>query len=102
MTDVISAVGEEILWLGRPVRGLLFDMDGTLAHTREAHGDVWAEWAAGKGISISRDQYLTEIYGRSNFDILPKVLPELAGDREAIRTLTAEKEDLFRRMVVAG
>lgn len=77
-------------------------MDGTLAHTREAHGDVWAEWAAGKGIAISREQYLTEIYGRSNFDILPKVLPQFAGDRDAIRALTAEKEDLFRRMLIAG
>jgi HAD superfamily hydrolase (TIGR01509 family) len=102
MTEMLPEVGEELNWLGRPVRALLFDMDGTLAHTREAHADVWVTWAAENGLGVTREQYLANLYGRSNYDAISELMPHLAGKRDEIAAMADVKEAIFRRMVVEG
>ncbi len=89
-------------WLGRPIRGLLFDMDGTLAHTREAHADVWVTWAGENGLAVTREEYLRTMYGLSNYDAISGLMPHLAGNRDAIAAIADAKEAIFRRMVIEG
>ena len=47
------------------VKGVLFDLDGTLLDTRQAHLDSWAEAFSSIGKPIPMDQ-LAPLFGRSN------------------------------------
>ena len=102
MEESTLEVGEEITWLGRSVRGILLDMDGTLAHTREAHADVWVEWAREHGFDVTREQYLAEMYGRSNYDVMSELLPELIGRQAEVLAMADQKEAIFRHMASQG
>jgi len=82
-------------WRGRAVRGVLLDMDGTIVDTRDAHADAWVDWARRRGVPITREEYLTVRFGRSNSDFMPEIMPELAHDPEALRELAMERERVF-------
>lgn len=88
-------------WLGRPVAALLFDMDGTMADTKELHADAWDLWRVRHGITYDRAHYLAQFFGRSNLEVLAELFPDRAHDREGLRRLGMEKEvdviDLVRQ-----
>ena len=83
---------EPFLWRGRAVAGLLFDMDGTMADTKELHADAWDAWRVRHGITLDRHHYLTEFFGRSNIEVLQELFPAKAHDREHLRRVGMEKE----------
>lgn len=77
------------------VKGILWDMDGVLADTVEAHYQAWQSFFAERGGAITREQ-LYATFGMANPEILRlwlgHDLPE-----ETILGLAARKEMLFRQ-----
>ncbi len=106
MPEAVSSMQDykpnEFTWRGVPVRGILLDMDGTIADTKHAHGDAWAIWAQRHNIPVSREMYMRDYFGRSNTDVLPELFPHLAHDEQALRALGMEKEHDFLDLVLEG
>lgn len=86
-------------WRNRAVRGIILDMDGTIAHTKELHADAWEEWRIQRGLPHDRDEYLLRYFGRSNIDVMRELYPDLAHDRNLIREIAMEKEYDYLELV---
>lgn len=76
------------------LRGLLFDLDGTLVDSDPLHYQVWRDLLASFGIPLSEADFRARISGRLNPDILRDFLPALP-DAEVTR-LAAAEEASFR------
>jgi HAD superfamily hydrolase (TIGR01509 family) len=76
--------------------GLLFDLDGTLALTNVLHEQAWRSVLAQYGVSLSPDGFARDISGRSNPDIVRRLLPHLSV--EAGTQLASGKEEMFRTL----
>lgn len=90
------------VWNNRPVRALLFDLDGTLADTKHAHADAWVRWAARHNIAVSRDEYMSDYFGRSNKEVMPGLMPHLAHQPDVLHELALEKERDFLAVSLEG
>src|SRR5574341_1037019 len=81
-------------------RAVLWDLDGTLADSREYHWRAWRATLAAEGITLSHDQFLAS-FGQRNDLILARWL-----GREAppalVQRVGEEKEARFRELVRAG
>jgi beta-phosphoglucomutase family hydrolase len=78
-------------------RGVLWDMDGVLVDTGEAHYQSWADVLADYGVSFSRD-FFRETFGMNNVGILTL----LFGDRltpDLLEEIAGRKEEAFRDQV---
>lgn len=71
---------------------LLFDVDGTVAHTDPIHEAVFRELFTERGVALEEDFYISHVLGSSNAAIFAHFLPEA----EDPATLSAEKEARFR------
>eukprot|EP00164_Ancoracysta_twista_P007131 GFYU01010071.1.p1 GENE.GFYU01010071.1~~GFYU01010071.1.p1 ORF type:complete len:234 (+),score=52.07 GFYU01010071.1:148-849(+) len=80
-----------------PIKGLLFDLDGTLTDSDAVHILCFQELLKGFGCDteITRELYLEKISGRFNGDIFPEFLPQLS--KEDIDRVSEEKEAVFRQ-----
>ncbi|MBL8838721.1 MAG: HAD family phosphatase [Alphaproteobacteria bacterium] len=78
------------------VRGLLFDLDGTLVDSDPLHHRTWRELLAPHGLDVDDDLYRTKFSGRLNPDIVEELLPQL--DRASNLELCDRKEALFRAL----
>lgn len=76
--------------------GLLFDLDGTLALTNAWHEVAWREALQAFGVSLSPEGYANEISGRSNVEIVGRLLPHL--HLEDAARVWDTKEARFREM----
>jgi HAD superfamily hydrolase (TIGR01509 family) len=76
------------------LKALLFDLDGTLAHTDPIHYQVWQEILQEFGQILTPETYKTRINGRLNTEILQDWLPHLSP--EAGKALSDRKEAEFR------
>lgn len=94
-------MSEPFFWRGRAVRGVLLDMDGTLVDSRPFHGRAWEAWAKRRGISMRYDEYLANHFGCSDLEFLPELFPHLAGNRDALREVAMEREEVFLRTILA-
>jgi len=75
---------------------LLFDLDGTIAHTDPLHRQTWQTVLAPYGIAVDEAFYRRYISGRLNPDIVRDVLPQLSlADGLA---LAEAKETQFRAL----
>ena len=72
---------------------VLWDMDGVLVDTTEAHYKAWIDTLSEYGIEYSREQFLDE-FGMNNFSILSKLFN--TSDLEVITPLSEQKEQSFR------
>lgn len=78
------------------VRGLLFDLDGTLVDSDPLHHRTWRELLAPHGLEVDDALYRSKFSGRLNPDIVEELLPQL--DRAANLELCDRKEALFRAL----
>jgi beta-phosphoglucomutase len=79
------------------MRGVLWDMDGTLVDTAELHYEAWRATCRKR----SRDLTLAEFFatfGRRNDEVIPLLFGEAAQD--AVAAIGFEKEELYRAAVV--
>ncbi|MFE6482789.1 HAD family hydrolase [Streptomyces sp. NPDC057757] len=78
------------------VAAVLFDVDGVLIDTADAHGRVWRAWARGHGLDPETVWRATQ--GRRRTDILRLLVPgrDPAGEHLALDRLMAAEEPGFR------
>jgi len=81
------------------IRGLLFDLDGTLAVTDPLHYQAWRATLLEHDVAIDEAAYQARICGRQNPAIVRGLLPALP-DAEA-RALIDRKEARFRAAATA-
>jgi beta-phosphoglucomutase len=86
------------------MNAVIFDMDGVLVLTGDAHYQAWQAAAASDGIELSFEQF-SHTFGRTNPDVIRMIWHELAG--RPLSTLTAArlheiadaKERAFRDLI---
>lgn len=79
------------------LRAILWDMDGVVADTEEAHLLAWRQFLAERGRSVTAEQFAVT-FGMAN----PEILRRWFGDAlsaEEIHAWSAHKEALFRTYV---
>ncbi len=79
------------------IRAVLWDLDGTLADSREYHWRAWREAMAEVGVSVTEEQF-SKSFGQRNDAIIPAWM----GDRatpELIHSLGERKEAMYREYV---
>ena len=81
-------------------RAVLFDVDGVLVDSFEAHFQSWLRLAEENGFSFTREDF-TATFGRTSRDIIAALWPVDHLDAEQIRSLDDRKEALFRGLVAA-
>lgn len=74
--------------------GIIFDMDGVLLDTFEAHLVTWQQVAAAAGFSFTREEFLA-LFGKTSKKIAEAIW-QRPFSREEIEKLDAHKESLFR------
>lgn len=77
------------------VTAVLFDLDGTLAHTDPIHYQVWAELLENHGITLTPHFYQHHISGRQNRCLMADLFPHWA--LEEVDRFAHQKEALFRQ-----
>ncbi len=74
--------------------GLLFDMDGVIAHTNPHHKAVIKDFCKKYEVEVS-DEFLEEkVYGRTNKEWIPEFFGEISDAQ--LKEFADEKEQLFR------
>ena len=76
--------------------GVIFDMDGVLIDSYNAHFISWKEMLKGYGLVISEDQFAST-FGRTNEDIILNYFPDIK--MEEIKKMAEKKERIFRRII---
>jgi len=82
-------------WRGSTDRGVIWDLDGVLADTTEAHFQAWAEALSSWEVSFDRPLF-DRVFGMNNMDTLTELLGR-APTQEEITGIAGRKEDIFRR-----
>jgi len=79
------------------MQGVLWDMDGVLVDTGEAHFDSWRQVLAERGVPFSRADF-ERTFGMNNAGILELLIDEeLVADE--VQAISDRKEMLFRQLV---
>jgi len=76
-----------------PIRGLIFDMDGTIVDNMRYHDDAWEAWHAKYALPFDRPSFFGRTAGRTNPEIIGEMFPDLAPDEIVARGM--EKEALY-------
>lgn len=80
-------------------RAVLWDLDGTIADSKDIHWRAWRDTLALDGVTITHERFLHS-FGQRNDAILGAWLPGAAAER--VRRLGDAKEECFRRLVAGG
>jgi HAD superfamily hydrolase (TIGR01509 family) len=83
-----------------PRRAVLWDLDGTLADSRDYHWQAWLRVMADEGVELTRPRFLAS-FGQRNDAILAAWLGQ-GTDPERIRRIGEAKEAIYRDLVRAG
>lgn len=83
----------------RPTRGVIFDMDGVLVLTAEAHFRAWRAVGAVHGVEITREAF-EHSFGRTNPDCI-RLLIDPDPSEALVREIADEKERTYRDLVRA-
>jgi len=78
-------------------KGVIFDMDGVLVDNRNAHFEAFIEFCRRYGVHVDHAA-LDRLFGMSNEEILPAILPAEIIKAKGIRALADEKEELYREI----
>jgi phosphoglycolate phosphatase-like HAD superfamily hydrolase len=84
-----------------PLRALLFDLDGTLVDTNEAHARAYARALAAHGHDVPAERVL-RLIGKGGEFLLPDLLGEEAAGRERGAISEAKKVNFARLAVEEG
>jgi beta-phosphoglucomutase len=78
--------------------GVIFDMDGVLVDSYQAHFESWQQLGRQIGIEMTEQQFVAT-FGRTSREIIADFWPHLATSEAAIADLDARKEALFREIL---
>jgi len=93
MTDITSS--SLPIFRDRPVQGVLFDMDGVIADTRDAHLEAWRRFLKKYDRGEVCADFFHWAFGRGNREIFEERYPEFCEDEALFLEKSGEKEDLF-------
>lgn len=79
--------------MSAPIRGLIFDMDGTIVDNMRFHDDAWEAWHAKYALPFDRPSFFGRTAGRTNPEIIGELFPDLPRDEIVARGM--EKEALY-------
>lgn len=79
-------------------KGVIFDMDGVLIDSFEAHFDSWRRLAAEEGREYTRAQFVAG-FGRTSREVIAEQWGPGPLSEECVRKLDDRKEALFREIV---
>ncbi len=79
------------------LRAILWDMDGVLIDTTDAHFEAWHRMASEQGIQLTREQFIG-VMGRNNIDTLEYLFHRSIQPDEA-KEIGLKKEALFRDLL---
>ena len=82
---------------GRPPRGVVFDLDGTLTDNMALHAQAFERFCARHGLPPLTLERRARYDGKRNRDIFPDLLGRELGPDE-LRALVDEKESLYREL----
>ncbi len=77
----------------KQIKGLIFDLDGTLADTMPLHFDAWNDLGKLIGMELSHEQHL-QLAGMPTIEIAKKLAKERKIELDA-ETFVAKKETMF-------
>ncbi len=77
--------------------GVIFDMDGVLVNSYQAHFQSWRETARKRGLDMTEQQF-AETFGRTSRDIIRHLWPDYAAEAD-IPAWDTEKEAEYRRII---
>jgi beta-phosphoglucomutase len=77
---------------------VIFDMDGVLVDSYQAHFESWNRMLADKGLGISIEDFARH-FGRTNQDIIPEIWPDEASDPETVSAWSHDKEIAYREIL---
>ncbi|MFP4053876.1 MAG: HAD family hydrolase [Phycisphaerae bacterium] len=75
-------------------RGVIFDMDGVLIDSYDAHFESWKRIADNHGLEMTEEMFAST-FGQTNPTIIRQLWPDRA-DRQTIAEMGEEKERIFR------
>jgi len=78
-------------------RAVLWDLDGTLIDSEEFHWIAWRDTLANRGISITREQFLSS-FGQRNDAVISQWLGA-AATADRIAEIANAKEQLYRDLI---
>ncbi len=81
-------------------RAVLWDLDGTLADSREFHWQSWCDVLAAEGVHVTKDDFLAS-FGQRNNEILTRWLGPRA-EPDLIRRIGDAKEVSYRALIEAA
>jgi beta-phosphoglucomutase len=81
----------------RKLKGVLFDLDGTLVDNNEVHYKAWKKYLSDSGIEISDEDFKENISGRTNEDAVEHIYNKKMSKDEAEKYYLA-KEEVYRQM----
>ena len=79
-----------------PPFGVIFDMDGVLVDSADAHWESWRRLADENGVSVNREHF-TSTFGRPSSDIIPFIFGELTSTKT--QALSERKEAIYRDLL---
>lgn len=79
--------------MSAPIRGLIFDMDGTIVDNMRFHDDAWEAWHAKYALPFDRPSFFGRTAGRTNPEIIGEMFPDLSPEDVVARGM--EKETLY-------
>ena len=79
-------------------RAVIFDMDGVLVDSYEAHFASWNRMLRTKGLEMSHDDFAAT-FGRTSREIIRQFWPDAAGDDATVAAWDAEKEAAYRAIL---
>lgn len=98
----VNPQSPSLTWNDRQIRGLIFDMDGVVADTYEAHAEAWRLFAESEGITIDARDFLHRTFGRTNRDILPILYNRTDLDEATLKERGHAKELMFVELFKQG
>ena len=82
------------------MKGLLFDLDGTLIDSMPHHQDAWSAWYARRGLVMGEGSSFASTAGRSNAEILLDLFPEHSVEEHI--SMADEKDAIYRELAAVS
>ncbi len=87
---------------GQTFRAIIFDMDGVIVDTRNAHQEAWMKYAESLGQSIDPDDFMRKTFGRGNLQVVPYFFPDRKDDHDFLKEEGEKKEQMFLEIFRSG
>lgn len=78
--------------------GVIFDVDGVLVDSYDAHYQSWILLGREQGFGMSEEQFVAT-FGRTSREVIRECWPHLATSDEQVKQLDDRKEELYREIL---